>query len=370
MTTPHHCRRLVLAVLATFLATTEGLRADPAPDNANWPRLYSFELGLSGGDRVAVRLPREPAAWLQLRVTWTGGRHLLLRLKGTDGEVLRRSGPSPLTLDLSTHALATPATSVAGAELSLHALPGRGIARGTIEIFEVAERSHLERAEPRPTAPPDGNSAGGEMSAAVFLSGSVERVAVPSSIESIQTYVTHVTRDEAGPRDACGWQYALVEYFRRADDQLARPARVPPILSLETAKWFARLEMLAAAVDNLRSSKDPIVAGPPPGDPVRRRAWADLRRERLAPIEQELDAMAESLRAGYAGELDEERWPRRLISCLTACQRHFEERGRLGSEEASHGELAEAQWERLRLAASALKSLALVDFQVGELLPR
>jgi hypothetical protein len=217
------------------------------------------------------------------------------------------------------------------------------VARGTIEI----------RREDDASIEPGGITAAATIPA--------DRAPVSSSIESVQTFVSHVTGDPSGPRDACGWQQPLVEYLRLADERLSQTARVPPIVAFESARWFMRLERLVVSIAEWRASKDPIVAGPPPDDPYRRRAWDHLRRERLAPIERELDSMAESLRAGYAPELSHAVWPQRLLSCLTACQRHFEELGRIGSEEASHRELAEAQWQRLQLAAAALTSLVQVD---------
>jgi hypothetical protein len=48
----------------------------------------------------------------------------------------------------------------------------------------------------------------------------------------------------------------------------------------------------------------------------------------------------------------------RLVSCLTACERYFEERIRLGERQATNREIAIAQWERLLAAAEALDDLA------------
>ena len=88
---------------------------------------------------------------------------------------------------------------------------------------------------------------------------------------------------------------------------------------------------------------------------------AVVRRDRLEQIESELDEVLGLLRRGHAPELTDEQWPMRLTSCLTACQRHFEQRIRVGEELATNFELTRAQWDRLLAARSALRDLASVS---------
>ena len=82
-------------------------------------------------------------------------------------------------------------------------------------------------------------------------------------------------------------------------------------------------------------------------------------------VESVYDMLADDvlglLRRGHAPELTDEEWPMRLTSCLTACQRHFEQRIRLGEELATNFELTRAQWDRLLAARSALRDLASVS---------
>jgi hypothetical protein len=83
-----------------------------------------------------------------------------------------------------------------------------------------------------------------------------------------------------------------------------------------------------------------------------------LRKERLRPLEAELDSLRETVSRGYIPEVAKESWPNRFVACLTACERNFEERVRLGSEEATNRDLAEAQWDRFLAARVALESLS------------
>ena len=70
-----------------------------------------------------------------------------------------------------------------------------------------------------------------------------------------------------------------------------------------------------------------------------------------------------------AGELESESWPTRLVSCLAACERYFEQRVRLGEREAQNAELAQAQWAPLTAAADVLEALAFLPAPDGQGLP-
>ena len=61
---------------------------------------------------------------------------------------------------------------------------------------------------------------------------------------------------------------------------------------------------------------------------------------------------------GHAPALSKLGWPQRMMSCVMGCQRHFEERVRLGEERATNLDLARSEWDRLLAAAESLAALA------------
>ena len=67
--------------------------------------------------------------------------------------------------------------------------------------------------------------------------------------------------------------------------------------------------------------------------------------------------MLSLLQRGHAPDLDDEEWPLRLVSCLTACERYFEQRARLGEKRAGNRDLALTQWPRVLSAGQAISSL-------------
>ena len=86
-----------------------------------------------------------------------------------------------------------------------------------------------------------------------------------------------------------------------------------------------------------------------------------LRKRRLEPIEAELDALGTLIRRDHAPALAEEIWPQRLVGCLTACERHFEQRALSVPDtdsDANGGSLAGEQWSGILAAAEALQALA------------
>jgi hypothetical protein len=156
------------------------------------------------------------------------------------------------------------------------------------------------------------------------------------------------------PVDACAWQQEFLRYAAIARDRLVTSAATPDV---PTLRYFARLGSAIRSVEELRSSREPALAGPVPEDREARRDWLITRNEKVRPIERRLDELSELLRRGHAPALEEERWVPRLTACLTACERFFDERVRLGSDaDASNRELAEAQWSRLLAAAEVFEA--------------
>ena len=114
-------------------------------------------------------------------------------------------------------------------------------------------------------------------------------------------------------------------------------------------------------VEKLANSTDLLVAGPAPESGFRRRAWLSLREGRIAPLERELDLLLLEVSEDPPEELGDEDWLVRLLNCLTACERYFEQRGRLGENKASNRELTLEQWDRILAAAEALDSLTTLN---------
>ena len=110
-------------------------------------------------------------------------------------------------------------------------------------------------------------------------------------------------------------------------------------------------------VETLRSSDDPILAGPAPSAPAERRNWFLLREQQILVLESALDDVRAELERGHAPELQSQPWTLKLMSCVTACERFFEERVRIGDERATNLDLARVQWERVLAAAEALEAL-------------
>ena len=157
-------------------------------------------------------------------------------------------------------------------------------------------------------------------------------------------------------RDRYEWQQAFLRFLA---DKRDRMGTGEPLLSVSGRKSFERIVAAVHDVRELADSRDPLLAGPAPTDSIRLRAWLRLRQTRIGPLEQRLDRLLADLAAGQ-DELADEAWVVRLISTLTACERFFEQRGRLGESRASHGQLTGEQWDRILAAAEALDSLTVL----------
>lgn len=188
----------------------------------------------------------------------------------------------------------------------------------------------------------------------------------PSSASNQQRRVFEVVEqfraqvvDEGGRRpDPCRWNDDLLRYLADWRDQLADSGSIPPV---ESRRYMRRVLESIRTVDGMRDPNDPILAGPVPADSGRRRAWEAVRRRRVSEIERELDALVDLVRGGHAPELERHDWPVRLLSCVAACERHFDERLLVGRERAGNAELAVEQWPVVLAAADAFEVLAFLS---------
>ena len=103
-------------------------------------------------------------------------------------------------------------------------------------------------------------------------------------------------------------------------------------------------------VGAIRDSRDPVVVGPPPAHRAKRADWEQRRSRRFAPLERDLNELFTSVQRNHAPELVGEPWPLRMVACLTAAERYFDQRWLTGNK-APNRELAEAQWEAFHRAA-------------------
>lgn len=292
---------------------------------------------------------------LVVEARWEDPRIVAIRVEGPSAVVSRRSGPSPQRIEIPVPD--DPGLLSGGWRLWLRVPAGRERRQGTLILtlpdppeVVAAREAALEPPPPPPpapdpwtlprTAPPGAPSAVQELFA---------------SFEPFRARVYPVGV-EADP-DGCGWQRPLTRWFAGILDRAASGTlELPPATS-------AFLEEIASAVrevEGLRTTDNPLLAGPVPEEPLRRRAWLAARRDELRGLERRLDEIAERLRGGDAPELSALDWPSRLVACLTAAERHFEERVRLG-DEAVNRELADSQWPVLLAAGRALGAAAALD---------
>ena len=286
-----------------------------------------------------------------VEATWTGPRPLFFGVEGAGKiSMARRSGPSPQTLEIEAPAKAAGPGVVW--KLTVKALAARGPVEGSVRVTVpddpviVAAREAAKRPPPPTPPPPPPWMVPAEAPAGATSS-------VEETFRAVEAYRVTVAAPGA-PVDACAWQQDLLRYATGARDRLAVRGTPP---DLPTLRYFGRVASAIRAVDELRTSRDPALAGPLPEDREARRDWLINRNERVRPVERRLDELTELLRRGHAPALEDERWVPRLTACLTACERYFDERVRLGSDTiAPNHELAEAQWERVLASARVFEA--------------
>ncbi len=335
---------LVLGVLGAPGARAETLR---------------YEIDFPDGESVAYAVPLEVrhVGRLSVRAEGAGRRTITLRLeppKGPMGSV-QRSGPPPIAIATTVE---TEADELGTWNLQIRGLAGNGALHATV-LIELPELPDL----PAPSALPlpTGAPAPVPQRPPAAWSPGLRRAAPPEHQAYLAAAARFADPIVAGPTDApadaCRWQSDLSLYLAARGEAL-RHGAYP---SRPTREMLARIAHAVESVEALRTSTDPFVAGPPPDDPRLVTAWVRVRAERLVPLEEELDAILEALRRGWAPELEAAEWPARLVTCVTACERFFDERFRRGERHATNRELCESQWPRLGVAAEALAQLAALE---------
>jgi hypothetical protein len=299
-----------------------------------------------------VPFPVEYAGPVTIEATWNGSRLLFFGVEGPGHVALaRRSGPSPQRLDLKAGAGAPSGGAVW--KLTIKALPARGEASGRVRVTapdapEVVARREAELHPPPPPPPPP---PAWTLPKAAQQGASADVARVYAEVETFRAAVVDV---KDGRADACTWQIDFLKSAAAARDRLGDRGKSPDV---PTLRYFGRLAEAIHSVDLLRTAKSRAIAGPVPVDREERRDWLMARNEIVRPIERSLDELTELLRGGHAPALEEESWLPRLTACLTACERFYDERVRLGGDEnAPNAELAAAQWDRVLAAGRIFAS--------------
>jgi hypothetical protein len=192
-----------------------------------------------------------------------------------------------------------------------------------------------------------------------------DRALLYSAIEDLRTLLVDETEWSLGP-DPCRWQEGVLRYLGALRDRIGEGGPVPDIA---TRRYFREIAEAGAQVEAFRRSDDPIVAGPIPEDPSRRRVWLLVHERRVRPLESELDRLMVSLEDGFVPELEAEAWPRKMITCVMACQRHFDEVVVEGIQNAGNGRLADSEWASLKAAARAFEAASMLSASEAEPIP-
>jgi len=351
-------RRFAMAVLSAVLTAVSAVGfAHPADRQVN------YELTIPDRRSVTYELPLDLLYPGEVVVSaeWPGSRSLSFRIESADAasSLARRSGPSPQILQ--THV--GPDELDGGPWiLKIHALAAGGEAAGRLTVSVPGP--------PEPVPAPTSTVASAVGAPVTSVPEWARSASVPHGSPAATAALYRRTErlrslivdDPDGTPDSCRWQDDtlrwLVERRTALSDGGRRPAR-------PTRKILQRMADAVRAVEELRTSDDPMLAGPGPEDPVRREAWNRTRKARLEGLESELDDVIHRIRNGHAPELENEGWPTRLMVCATACERFFEQRPRLGEDGSVNRDLARDQWRRILAAAEALDALAAAEPWVG-----
>jgi hypothetical protein len=351
-------RRVGLAgSAAVCLAALLAVALSPARADA---RRYTIAVPDRQATSFVLDLDIEHPGTLVIEAEWLGSRVLSFRVEGPGYPTVRtrRSGPSPQRLEALVGE--SDLQEGGGWRLVIRALPAKGRAEGTITVRLPFPEEPAPTEKPEPPAPtePPPDPEPWAMPATPPSGAAPRVVGVYAGIERFRFWVAG--SDGVPRRDACGWQEGLLRYLAgRRDDAAIRKA----VISEATGRYLGRLVNVIRGVEEIRSSSDPILAGPAPGDRLRERAWLAVRRERIEPIEAELDFLTTAVRRGFAPELEGEEWPSRFVSCMTACERYFERRVLLGEGGAPNRDLALDQWDGFLAASAALEALAALHGQ-------
>ena len=302
----------------------------------------------------SLEIPVQYPGTLTIEADWDCSRILTFKLRSTGSlpRRVRRSGPSPQKLELDVRETDLEAGQYY--RLDISSLPAGGEGQGRLRIHvpdspQVLRQKELDALPPEPvlpqpewwavpTSPPAGSS-----KALADLYREVEAFRSRVMISPLET-----------APDLCRWQTALLEHMTGLRNRLAEGGTVPDEATL---RFYHKITTSVRQVEELKNSNDPMLVGPPPRNHRDRTTWLRMRSRHVKPIEHELDILLDMPKDGYVPELEGLEWPYRLVSCLMACERNFEERTRSGAEQGTNQELADETWPIIVAAAEALEAL-------------
>ncbi|MDH3785687.1 MAG: hypothetical protein OEV00_10230 [Acidobacteriota bacterium] len=335
-----HGVRCGLIMMAGLLTTT--LMADPLK--------YDLEIPSHDSISYELELDIQHPGPIHIEANWDCRRIVTFRLQSPQAgrPAMRRSSPSPFGF---TTNIVEPGD--APWRLSIYVMPGSepGVGELTIQlpgpplIPTPAEPSAKDFA-PRPAGEP--------WKTRVADLPETTPVAVAQLVDSVERFRRLVVGPDAAP-DSCRWQLDGLRFLAQARDQALRNDAKFDFGSRELFRTIAKD---IAGVDAMRRSDDPLVSGPPPADPGLSHAWNRMHRDRVQPLEAQLDRTYDLATGDYAAELTDQTWLPRLVSCVVASQRYFSDRARVGPVKAINREIALDQWDRLLAVSDALEDLS------------
>lgn len=333
-------------VLACLALATASVRAEH--------KLYSLEIPDAQAATFEIPFEVEYAGEVSVRANWSSSGPLAFRIEppGGNGRAIRRSGLSPIQIkiDVRQNQLGQGPWT-----LIIHALSVTGAGRGLLTI-DLPERRSLQLTEPTAAglfpSEPKRPIEKWQKPRTIHGDLGLEHRRVVQSTESFRKLLVD-SNDR--PPDTCRWQNDLLQWLAtqrdRAIDQNAQPDPA-------TRKLMTQMVDAIHAVDEIRRSGNPVLVGPAPAERHKRVGWERLRTDLLRPIESSLDELLTAVQRNHAPELQGQQWPLRLVSCLTATERYFDQRWIAGADNAPNRDLAEAQWRPFNRAATALAALS------------
>ena len=355
MTNPAFCFWPAMArffrLAALIVVSTTALLIAAGGSRAEEQRL-DFEL--DEGRRIAYELDLEVPypGTLAVVAEWPGLRTLSFKLRPQNGlgSEVSRSGPPPQRLEAQVRQASPERPSLW--KLKVYGLAQQGGGVGTLRVLMP------DPPAPDPVQPAVATGTPETPSARIGSRFQPSATVTPEDLEFLAAGMRLEQLTAGGVPDTCRWQDGLLGYLQRfVPSQTAQAYEGDP----ETRRALRDMVAAIQAVEAVRVSDDPLITGPGPADPVKREAWLRVREKELFQVKQRLDRLLHTLRRNRAGSLSQESWPARLVSCIAACERHFDERGLQGETRATNYELAQNQWDRILAASGALdRALTLI----------